>query len=45
MTDATAKKAAKDALKRKLAGSWPKYKSHSFVTQDGVPALVEGDKC
>jgi hypothetical protein len=45
-TDADAKQAARDGLKRTLSGSWPNYKNYSFVTQDnGVPALVEGDKC
>ena len=45
MTDASAKKKAQDALKQKLETSWPKYKDYSFVTENGVPTLVKGDKC
>jgi hypothetical protein len=45
ITDADAKKMARDAMQRTVAGSWPKYKNYSFVTQNGVPALVKGDKC
>ena len=44
-TDADAKQAARDGLKRTLSGSWPNYKNYSFVTQNGVPLLVQGDKC
>ena len=40
------KQAIRDAQKPKLSGSWPKYKNYSFVVQpNGVPTLVEGDKC
>ena len=45
ITDAKLRQAARASLRRTLSGSWPKYKNYSFVTQDGVPALVEGDKC
>ena len=39
------REAFRDSLKRTLSGSWPKYKNYSFVRQNGVPTLVEGDKC
>ena len=46
MDDAKVRQGARDALKRTLGGSWPKYKNYSLVTQaNGVPVLVEGDKC
>ena len=45
ITDDKLRRAARDGLKRKLAGSWPKYKDYSLVNQNGVPVLVEGDKC
>jgi hypothetical protein len=45
LPDADLREAARESLKRTLSGNWPGYKNYSFVTQDGVPALVEGDKC
>jgi hypothetical protein len=39
------REAFRDSLKRTLSGSWPKYKNYSFVRENGVPVLVEGDKC
>ena len=45
IADDQMRKAARDALDRKLEGSWPKYKNYSLVTKNGVPVLVQGDKC
>lgn len=36
---------AKDSLKEKINGRWPKYKNHSMIMKGGIMKLVEGDKC
>lgn len=43
--DPDLRKSAKDSLKDKIKGRWPKYKNYSMIIESGSMKFVEGDKC
>ena len=42
--DPELRKKARDSLKEKLEGRWPKYKNYTVQANDGVMRFIEGDK-